>query len=213
MTPLAEAPVSTRDSLLDAAVRLLGRKGFRKTTLDDVARESGIGRRTIYLHFPSKEDLFLSSIDRVVERLIAELERLAARAGPPADRLRSMLVTRVLFRFDCVRGYYQSLDEMLASLRGAYLERREGYFEKEAEVLARAVARGVEAGAFASTDPLATARTLVVATNSLLPYSLSARELGSRRTVEEEAVRLAELLLAGLSAGRRPRARRARPDP
>jgi len=213
MPRLAESPASTRDALLDAADRLLGRTGYRKTTLDDVARESGIGRRTIYLHFESKEELFLSSIDRVVERLVAELARIAGRSAPPAERLRSMLVARVLFRFDCVRGYYQSLDEMLASLRGAYLERRETYFEKEAEVLARVVAQGVQGGDLESNDPLASAQTLVLATNSLLPYSLSARELGSRRTVEEEAARLADLLLAGLSSGRRPRAKRARPAP
>jgi len=210
---MAESPATTRDSLLDAADRLLGRSGYRKTTLDDVARESGVGRRTIYLHFESKEELFLSSIDRIVERLVAELERIAGEDLPVAERMRRMLVTRVMFRFDSVRGYYQSLDEMLASLRGAYLERRERYFAEEAKVLSRTVAEGAQAGEFAAADPLACARTLVLATNSLLPYSLSPSELGSRRTIEREAARLADLLLAGLGAGSRSRSRRPRTVP
>jgi AcrR family transcriptional regulator len=209
VTPQTEPPTSTRDALLDAADRLLGRTGYRKTTLDDVALESGIGRRTIYLHFPSKEELFLSSIDRIVERLVAELERITEEPLAVPERLRRMLVARVMFRFDSVRGYYQSLDEMLASLRGAYLERRERYFAKEAKVLSRTVAEGVESGDFVAPDPLVCARTLVLATNSLLPYSLSPGELGSRRTIEKEAARLADLLLAGLGAGSRARARRA----
>ena len=46
--------------------RLLARYGYRKMTIDDVAREVGIGKGTIYLHFKSKEDVALSRIDRVI---------------------------------------------------------------------------------------------------------------------------------------------------
>jgi AcrR family transcriptional regulator len=190
----------SRDNILDAADRLLGRFGYQKTTLDDLAREARIGRRTIYLHFHSKEEVFLSSIDRVVERLLAELARIASEGGSPSARLRRMLVARVMFRFDSVRGYYQSLDEMLALLRTAYLERRSRYFAREAEVLARVIAEGARARTFHVHDAATSARTLVLATNALLPYSLSARELGSRRTVESEAARIADLVLAGLTA-------------
>jgi AcrR family transcriptional regulator len=188
-----------RESILDAADQLLGRFGYQKTTLDDLAREAKIGRRTIYLHFQSKEEIFLASIDRVVERLCAELARIAADDLPPAERLRRMLLTRVLFRFDSVHGYYQSLDEMLALLRTAYLERRSRYFADEAKILAEVLAEGTRARVFDIHDPAATARALVLATNALLPYSLSTRELGSRKVVEAEAARIAELLLSGLS--------------
>jgi AcrR family transcriptional regulator len=194
------ARASARESILDAADRLLGRFGYQKTTLDDLAREAGIGRRTIYLHFQSKEELFLSSIDRVVERLCAELEKVAEEEAPAPERLRRMLLTRVMFRFDSVHGYYQSLDEMLAVLRAAYLDRRSRYFAEEAQILAKVVAEGMRARAFRVHDAHATARALVVATNALLPYSLSARELGSRKVVEAEAARVADLLLAGLDA-------------
>lgn len=188
-----------RDAILDAADRLLGRFGYQKTTLDDLAREARIGRRTIYLHFQSKEEIFLSSIDRVVYRLCTELSRIAAEEGPPADRLRRMLLTRVMFRFDSVHGYYQSLDEMLAVLRLAYLERRSRYFADEAKIFSEVIAEGTRTRIFHVQDAPATARALVLATNSLLPYSLSVRELGSRKTVEAEAARIADLLLAGLS--------------
>jgi len=189
---------SARESVLDAADRLLGRLGYHKSTLDDLAREARIARRTIYMHFASKEEIFLSSIDRVVERLCAELARIASEDAPPSDRLRRMLLARILFRFDSVQGYYQSLDEMLGHLRAAYLERRSRYFADEARILAAVVAEGVRARVFHVHDPAASARALVVATNSLLPYSLSARELGSRKLVEAEAARVGDLLLAGL---------------
>ena len=81
-----------RDRILDATERLLARLGYQKMTMDDVAHEAGISKRTIYLHFPSKEEVALGSIDRIVERLNGRLRALAALGTGPADRLRRMLL-------------------------------------------------------------------------------------------------------------------------
>jgi AcrR family transcriptional regulator len=192
---------TTRDSILDAAERLLPRHGYGKATLDDVAREAGVGRRTIYLHFPSKEEVFLASIDRVVDRLLLELAGIVAESAPPDVRLWRMLVTRVMSRFDHVRAYQASLDELLADLRTQYLERRERYFDLEADLIAKVVDQGRRELDWLLEDPHETARTLVVATNALLPYSLSRRERGSRNDVQTRAAALASLLLRGVQAG------------
>ena len=188
----------TRDVLLDATERLLARYGYKKTTMDDVAREAGIGKGSIYLYFPSKEELALSSIDRIVDRLLERLRKIARSQDSPAQRLRDMLLTRILFRFDSVHDYSQSLDDLLASLRSAYLARRQRYFDAEAEVLAAVLREGRDAHMFTCEDVLATAHTLLLATNALLPSGLSARELGKRKDVQEKAARIADLLLNGL---------------
>lgn len=189
-----------RDKILDAADRLLGRLGYRKTTLDDLAKEAGIGRRTIYLYFPSKEEVFFASIDRVVERMLEVLRKLSVLHATPSERLRRILAARVLVRFDSVHDYHQSLDEMLGTLRKGYLERRERYFADEARVLAEVIADGVRQGELAEIDPVAAARTMILATNALLPYSLSSRELGSRKEVERDVEMIADMLLAGVLA-------------
>ena len=97
-----------------------------------------------------------------------------------------------------VRHYSHSLDELFESLRPAYMARRARYFAAEARVVAGLLAEGRRLGAFACDDPEATAYTLLLATNSLLPYSLTARELGTREDVKQKALRIADLLLAGL---------------
>src|SRR5262249_41307685 len=77
---------STRDLILDATERLLGRLGYQKTTMEDIAREAGIGKRTIYLHFVGKEQVALSASARIVARLLARLRAIAASdAAPGAD--------------------------------------------------------------------------------------------------------------------------------
>ncbi len=189
-----------RDLILDATDRLLARYGYRKMTMDDLAQEVGIGKGTIYLHFPSKEEVVLSHVDRIVERLKAELARLARGGGTPPARLRRMLLARVMFRFDSVQHYTESLSDLLAALRPGLLARRRRHFEDEAEVIAGVLREGKRAGDFQFRDARGAARTLLTATNALLPYSLSARELGGRAELEAEAAAVVEMLLTGLLA-------------
>ena len=198
-------PAGTRELILDAAERLIGVLGYSKTTMDDVAKAAGVGKRTIYVHFPSKEEVVLSTIDRIVARLVDRLRVHAAAPGPAAGRIRAMLVERVLFRFDSVRDYSHGLDELFASLRPAYLARRERYFAAETGVFEEVLATAHASGEFDVTDTRAAAEALLLATNSLLPYALSARELGRRVVVEARISRLADLLLHGLCRVRKPR--------
>jgi AcrR family transcriptional regulator len=166
--------------------------------MEDLAQEVGIGKGTIYLHFPSKGDVVLSHVDRIVARLKDELRKIARGQGAPASRLRRMLVLRVMFRFDSVQHYTESLSDLLAALRPGLLARRRGHFEEEAEVISEVLVEGRREGVFDFRDAKVAARTLLTATNALLPYSLSARELGGRVELEAEASRVVEMLLAGL---------------
>lgn len=197
-------PTTTRDAILDAAGLLLGRFGFHKTTMDDLAREAGVARRTLYLHFRSKDEIFLARIDRVVARLLVEMRAIAATSAPADERLRQLVQKRVLYRFDTVRGYAQSLDEIFQALRQPYLTRREGYFAAEALILSEVLEEGRRLGEFYFDDAQETARALICSTSGLIPYSLSPKELGSRRDVERLTSRISELLIEGL---RKPRVR------
>ena len=196
----ADPKVSREELILEAADRLLARYGYRKMTIDDLAREAGIGKGTVYLHFRSKEDVVLSHMDRIVNRVMARLKEIAASDAPPATKLSEMMVARVMIRFDSVQHFTENISEVLRDLRAALLQRREGYFEEEAKLLSGVLREGQRAGAFRRHEALATARTLVLASNSLLPFSLSTQELGKRREVEQAASRIADLVLEGLVA-------------
>src|SRR6266700_6032000 len=50
--------------ILDAAATLLLRWGFQKTTIDDIARLAGVAKGTIYLHWKTREELFVALIKR-----------------------------------------------------------------------------------------------------------------------------------------------------
>ncbi|HSE19379.1 MAG TPA: TetR/AcrR family transcriptional regulator [Pyrinomonadaceae bacterium] len=189
---------AVKDAILDATDRLLARFGYRKMTVEDIAAEAGIGKGTIYLHFSSKEEVVLSHIDRIVERLQERLKEFAHSEATAAERLRLMLLTRVLFRFDSIQHYTQSLNDLLAVLRPGLLTRRAQYFEAEAQIFAQVLTSGREAGEFSFDDAHTTAHALLQATNGLLPYSLSTTELGAREDVEQHAADVADLMLRGV---------------
>ena len=193
-----------RDRILDATERLLGRLGYQKTTMDDIAAEAEVGRRSIYLHFAGKEAVALATIDRIVDRLLERLDHLAGAELTWEERLRRMLAERVLFRFDSVRGYFHSIDEIFRSLRSAYMARRAQYFAREAAFFERVLEGGTAAGEFGLDKAHATAEALLLATNSLLPSGLSTRELGRRSEVEERVARIAQLLIGGILTHEKP---------
>lgn len=187
-----------KSAILDATDRLLSRSGYKKMTIDDLAREVGIGKGSVYLHFSSKEEIALSHIDRIVESLKVNLRAIATEASPVDERLHRMLIERVLFRFDSVQHYSQSLNELLSHLRPRLLERRKRYFEEEARIFAAVIEEGSAAGIFSDNGGLEAANSLLAATNSLLPYSLSTQELGKRKEIEKKICDLAGLLLRGI---------------
>lgn len=187
-----------RDLILDAVGGLLAAYGYGKMTMQDVARQVGIGKGTIYLHFPSKEELVLAHIDRIAEAVVRKISLIAGSPEPVDRRLRRMLVLRVLHRFDSVAFYSQSLGEVLSSVRAALIVRRQAYFEKEAAVFEGVLREGARLDALDCPDPRTTSFVLIQSTNSLLPFSLSPRELGRREEVESEVGRIADLLIKGL---------------
>src|SRR5690349_9401698 len=187
---------AVKESILDATDRLLARYGYRKMTVDDIASEAHIGKGTIYLHFTSKEEVVLSHVDRIVDRLKDRLRDIGNSAAPAAERLRRMLLMRVMFRFDSIQHYTQSLNDLLAALRPGLLARRALYFEAEAQIFADVLTKGRDAGVFQFDDEHATAHALLQATNGLLPYSLSTTELGERQDVEQRTADVADLMLS-----------------
>jgi AcrR family transcriptional regulator len=189
-----------KSAILDATDRLLARNGYKKMTIDDLAAEVGIGKGSVYLHFSSKEEIALSHIDAIIERLKSRLDEIAGRRTSCESRLKEMLIERVTFRFDSVQHYTQSLNDLLSKIRPGLLERRKRYFEEEARIFAKLIKTGIQEGSFAKVNASDAAHSLLLATNSLLPYSLSTQELGERKEIEKRISFLADLLLKGLIA-------------
>src|SRR5690242_15800384 len=87
LIPMNDSPTqplpSQADRILDGALACVARVGLGKTTLDDVAREAGCARATVYRCFPGKQALFMALLER-------EIDSLGARVLAAADRAESL---------------------------------------------------------------------------------------------------------------------------
>jgi TetR/AcrR family fatty acid metabolism transcriptional regulator len=100
-TPLTERPLSLRERqrqerealILDEAERMLARHGYHDLTMEELAERVGIGKGTIYLHFPRKEDLVRAIVERGMDRMTQRLEAIAADTARSAQaRLREIML-------------------------------------------------------------------------------------------------------------------------
>jgi TetR/AcrR family transcriptional regulator len=85
-----------RELILVAAVGCFGRYGFRRTSMDMLARAAGMSRPALYQHFNGKEDLFRAMIGRMLDVAIQDAEAASQRAGGTVrDRLHGVLAAKL----------------------------------------------------------------------------------------------------------------------
>ena len=209
MKPVPADHDATEEAILAAADRLLARDGYRQMTMDDLAREAGIAKAVIYLHFLSKDDVILAHIDRIASAVLEGLQRIAASSAAPAEKLRRMITLRVMQRFDSVQHYPEALSEVIHDLGPVLLQQRDKHFAAEARLFADVLKDADSVFAIPPQERIAVAAAIISATNALLPYNLSAADLGRRREIADRADRIATMLLLGLVRSERGPKRRA----
>ncbi|WP_435006132.1 TetR/AcrR family transcriptional regulator [Tundrisphaera lichenicola] len=132
ITSKTVAPLqSTRESrvspeeILDAATDLFAEFGFSDAVTNDLMEKLGIGKGTIYRHYPSKRDLFLAAVDRVMKRLRDCIDDSIASVQDPIDRIEA--ATRSFLGFFATHPKYV---ELLIQERAIFRDRTTPtYFE------------------------------------------------------------------------------------
>jgi AcrR family transcriptional regulator len=140
--------------LLDAALSLFVEKGFAATRADEVAQRAGVSKGTLYLYYPSKEELFKAVLGRFLSsRIAATAEQVEAYRGEMGPLLQDLLV-------DWWQQTYASpasatFKIMICEVRN-FPEIADYYVREVVEpghaLLARIVQRGIDSGEFRSVS-------------------------------------------------------------
>jgi AcrR family transcriptional regulator len=136
-TPRADARRNV-EAILDAGERCLGRDP--EATVADIAREAGVGRVTVYGHFPTRAELVDAIFRRVVERAGADLDSVDTGAEP-----RTALIELISSSWEVVHRYRMVLAAAERELPG---NRIIDHHDPHRERLAALLTRGREAGVF-----------------------------------------------------------------
>ncbi len=126
-----------RDVIADAAWQLFAAEGYEATTVAEIARATGVSRRTFFRYFSSKEDVVVGTSDALAEDLLAAFARRPAKE-PPLAAIRAVLRPLVASRLADARRARAIVRLLRESrtLRRAMLERHARMEERLAALLA-----------------------------------------------------------------------------
>jgi AcrR family transcriptional regulator len=82
-----------RDAILKTALRLFSRKGYARTTLEEIARGSGVSTANVYVYFRSKLEILYAIYEPWMRERLANLEARIASLNDPHKKLRLLLTT------------------------------------------------------------------------------------------------------------------------
>jgi AcrR family transcriptional regulator len=99
----------TRARIAEAALALFVSRGYARTTIDQIAESAGVGRRTVFRHFPTKEAILF---DQLAVRREVAIQRLRER--PPAESPLASL--HAVMRELCTEGYDRGLLDQIRTV-------------------------------------------------------------------------------------------------
>ena len=174
-----------RNRILDAAQNLFLRYGVKRTALDDVVREAGIAKGTLYLYFDSKDALFAAVAEQLCAEVLRNAEEAIASSSSNASRIVGCLDAYIgsMHRLTAQSPHIVELTESKEALAAAIY----GAFNRKMGDLLRKVLRdsGIERGDAVDMFFAAAIGTLKTGDSAAKPYR-------ARLTA------LTEVLVAGL---------------
>ncbi len=96
---MSEKRSSTREKILGVALRLFSRKGFKETTIKDIAKEVGITEGAIYRHFSSKEEIINSLLKEITQELRQKIFESIERGKNDEERLNNIIDALLEYAF------------------------------------------------------------------------------------------------------------------
>jgi len=158
-----------RQKILDAAEQRLWHYGFKKTTIDEIASDAGVGKGTVYLYFNGKEEIGLAIVSEYKRRSLHQMEMIA-RDGEksPVQKLTAMLQYPILNAYQSCRES-PAMQEMIVAIKPHIRLHVQPLTEQEYGLLAGVLDEGNRLGLFDVPDTLRAARTLKMMTQGLLP--------------------------------------------
>jgi len=149
LAPLSTRAAATRQRILDAALVEFAEKGMAGSRVDEIAARAGANKRMLYAHFGSKEELWLTVLERAYAAKREEERALSVDSLAPAEAMARLVSFNL--RYTSRHPEFVALLNQENLHRAAYLRRSEdvpALYSPLLEAISAVLARGVASGAF-----------------------------------------------------------------
>ena len=156
-------------SIQDAAMRVISRKGMDAATMQDIAEEAGIAKGTIYLYFRDRDELVEKTFETAVTQLLAKVEAALAPDAPIEVKIRAAIQAKFAF-FRENREFFR----LYMSLRlpeGSATKRRhkcEPQYRAAVARFAAILAEAMDRGEIRRLDPYRLALFIIEGSNAIV---------------------------------------------
>jgi len=186
----------TRMKILAAAQDVFNRYGYGKSTVDDIAKEMGKGKSSIYYYFTSKEDIFKAVIEKELQLMKSRILTAVSQKTDSREKLKVYVVERMQ-GLKSLKNLYNVLRTEHPSQRDFVDQTRQQTDQEEINVVAGILNQGVETGIFYLEDTYLTSIAIVTALKGMeIPLLVS--DSGSDHLLEQRLDRLLEVLFFGI---------------
>ena len=162
-TPRQRRKEARPQELLEAALALFVEKGFAATRAEEVAQRAGVSKGTLYLYYPSKEDLLKAVIEqRVSSEIAAGAAEAASFQGPTDELLRTILTQWWQRLYDSpVSGVFKIVITEVRNFPEIADFHRRTVVEPGQRLVGQLVQRGIDRGEFRSVDVHSAVHSLI----------------------------------------------------
>lgn len=189
-----EPPVDKRQLVLEAAIRVFSERGYRGTSMWDLARAVGLSKPALYHYVSSKEALLVELYEGVTASGVESAQAMLARDIAPADAIRQLLVERIEFTCDnrkLLQIFFEEEAEIPPDLTREMRRQRRRYEDALIELLNRGVKNGTMH--FETTPRIAVSALLGAA-----HWTYKWFDPNGAKTSHEVGEEIADLLMNGL---------------
>lgn len=129
-----------RARVLAASVEIFGTRGYRATSMNEIAAEVGLSKPTLYHYFRNKEELLVRIYSEVLDESLSSARETVAAAPTPLAGLRALLISRVVYTCEnreLLKICFEEEDELRPDLAEQLLVRRRAFEDVLIEILHR----------------------------------------------------------------------------
>ena len=191
---MPEMDNKVRNQIINAALQIFARYGFRKTTMDDIAKKSNRAKSSLYHYFSSKEDIFKAVVEKEGNILRSAVLNAIAKKKLPTDKLRVYVKTRMEALNRMANIYNAFQDEYLENYKFIQSLRSQ-YDNFEIETIKKILKQGIDQGIFKIDDLHLTAFTIVIGMKGLEYYWATEKDM---RRLNRNIDTLFDLLFNGI---------------
>ena len=159
-------------SIQEAAIRVISRKGMASATMQEIAEEAGVAKGTIYLYFRDREELVEKTFETAIGELHKQVDAALESEGSFEQRLRAMTTAKLAF-FNQNREFFRLYHALKMPEGSASQQRRQKrncqpQFQARVERLARALKEAMDAGEIRPLDPKRLALILIETSTAIV---------------------------------------------